>query len=323
MAIQSFRQLVAPMSVDMFFTEYFGRKPVHIKGNPKRTRPFMNWATLNEILASIEYWNADNFRLIRNGRHAPPHVYCRPTPATERGPVQRPVRALVEPQLRTGATLALYYIQSMTGGLRALTGMVEEALGGRAQMNLYASWVKEKGLQPHFDTHDVFALHIEGRKQWKIYDTPVEHPVAHEMFSGAGRERLDAIKRNVLMQPELEAGSILYIPRGYYHEALGMTDSCFHIALGVHYPVGLDVLTAIWPALSANPLFRRKLPRVEDDDSADLDAHLAALGEACEAAFRDPKLRHEMTRLMATFRTERFRVNLPHDVVADRKAGKK
>lgn len=315
MAIQSLEQLLSPMTPEEFFSEYYGKKPVHIEGTPEKFGDVMNWETLNEMMRQSEFWTSDNFHLVKQGNHAPPHVYCRPTPTGQMGQFMRPAWDLVQPNLVAGATIALYFVQSMTQPLRNLTSFLESQFQGRLQMNIYCSWVKEQGLPPHFDTHDVLALHIEGRKQWRVYDDPIDRPVAHAMFEGEARKKLDAKKRDLLMSPTLEPGSFLYIPRGFYHEARGLTDGCFHIAAGMHYPIGLDVLTAIWNRLSADPAFRTPLARLGEDGGEEaLRQQLADMGEAAASLFQEEGLLKEATRIRDHFRTEKFPADLPNAV---------
>ena len=316
MTVETFEQLLAPMTTEEFFSDYFGKKPLLVPGDKKRFQDLMDWETLNEMLRRTEFWTSDNFRLVKQGNHAPPPVYCRPTPPSVMRQVMRPSWDLVQPNLKAGATIALYFVQSMTGPLRDMTSMLESAVRGRLQMNIYCSWVREQGLQPHFDTHDVFAFHIEGQKEWRIYDDPIDRPVAHDMFEGEARKRLDAKKRDVYMKPLMEPGSFLYIPRGWYHEARGLTDGCFHIAAGMHYPIGLDVLTTLWDRLSADPAFRTRLALADGDgDETALKDQLEEMAEAAAEVFRQPDVLKQVVHVRDTFRTEKFPANLPVDVV--------
>ncbi|MEQ8666926.1 MAG: cupin domain-containing protein [Rhodospirillales bacterium] len=318
MTVETLEQLLAPVTPEEFFSDYFGKKPLHVPGTPEKFRGLMDWDTLNEMLRRTEFWTSDNFRLVKQGNHAPPPVYCRPTPPSVMRQVMRPAWDLVQPNLKAGATIALYFVQSMTEPLRELTSMLESEVHGRLQMNIYCSWVREQGLHPHFDTHDVFAFHIEGKKEWRVYDDPIDRPVAHDMFEGDARKRLDAKKRDVYLKPMMEPGSFLYIPRGWYHEARGLTDGCFHIAAGMHYPVGLDVLTTLWNRLSADPAFRSRLALPTDDGGeAALEAQLEEMANAAADVFRQPDVLKEIVRVRDTFRTEKFPADLPASVVGN------
>ena len=38
---------------------------------------------------------------------------------------------------------------------------------------------------PHYDTHDVFALHCEGEKVWNIYENFEQDPINHPIFKNS------------------------------------------------------------------------------------------------------------------------------------------
>ena len=65
--------------------------------------------------------------------------------------------------LRKGASLVANDIDSFTPGLTALATVLEKTLSAKVQANLYCSW-KEHQAFDHFDTHDVYAIQLEGEK---------------------------------------------------------------------------------------------------------------------------------------------------------------
>ena len=85
----------------------------------------------------------------------------------------------------------------------------------------------------HTDDQDVFILQLAGRKSWSVYGSPVELPYSHEQ-----RGKGVPIDRTALGPPLLEAelvpGSVLYIPRGFAHEARATEGGAsLHITLTV------------------------------------------------------------------------------------------
>ena len=63
--------------------------------------------------------------------------------------------------------------------------------------------------------------------------------------------------RDVHMEP----GDPLYLPRGQYHDALADEGGTVHIAFGITYPIGFDVMTLLFDRVAAEPEFRANLPR--------------------------------------------------------------
>ena len=64
---------------------------------------------------------------------------------------------------------------------------MEQALGGKVQGNLYLSSRRRQGFAAHFDTHDVYAVHVEGTKTWHVYEGRAADPIAHAMFKTLSR----------------------------------------------------------------------------------------------------------------------------------------
>jgi ribosomal protein L16 Arg81 hydroxylase len=70
----------------------------------------------------------------------------------------------------------------------------------------------------------------------------------------------------------MKPGDLLYLPRGQYHYALADDGGCIHIAFGVTYPIGIDVVSYLFERMIADPLSRGTSRAA---DAAALAAHLA------------------------------------------------
>lgn len=82
-------------------------------------------------------------------------------------------------------------------------------------VNLYLSPHASQGLARHYDDHCVLVWQIIGCKSWSILKDP--KPVMPRLY-----ESLDntcASEKTEKIEIVLEEGDILYIPRGYFHEA--------------------------------------------------------------------------------------------------------
>ena len=68
--------LLAPMPLEEFETEIFGRRPVHIPApNGGHAKIPIGWARLNDLLALRPHWTEANLKLILNSRSVPPALY--------------------------------------------------------------------------------------------------------------------------------------------------------------------------------------------------------------------------------------------------------
>jgi bifunctional lysine-specific demethylase and histidyl-hydroxylase MINA len=180
------------------------------------------------------------------------------------------------------------------------------------QGNLYLSSRRRQGFGAHFDTHDVYAVHVEGTKTWHIYEGRAKDPIAHPMFKTLGREHHEKAKGAKLMDVHLEPGDLLYLPRGQYHDALADEGGTVHIAFGVTYPIGMDVMTFLFDRVAAGPEFRANLPRPDHPDAAAaLQAHLSALADKIREVLVEPRTAGQITALQRGFRYPRYAYELP------------
>lgn len=101
------------------------------------------------------------------------------------------------------------------------------------------SYVTPPGTQaapPHADDRDVFILQLCGRKSWRVWDKPpIKLPYSDEQV---GKGDLDVpgglLAQEPTMKIVLGPGDVLYMPRGFVHEAFCLEDtSSWHATLAV------------------------------------------------------------------------------------------
>ena len=109
-----------------------------------------------------------------------------------------------------------------------------------------------KGTAPHFDQNINFVLQIHGTKIWTMApNTDVEHPLTrHTMGLEPDPEMMSYLEKPLSTQMpsnakrfELKPGSLLYVPRGYWHATEAEGDA---LALNFTFtaPAWLDLITA-------------------------------------------------------------------------------
>ncbi|MGI9491798.1 MAG: JmjC domain-containing protein, partial [Geminicoccaceae bacterium] len=108
----------------------------------------------------------------------------------------------------------------------------------------------------------------------------------------------------------MEPGDLLYLPRGQYHDALADEGGAVHIAFGVTYPIGMDVMSHLFEKVIARDAFRANLPRVDTEGQDRLDERLADLAEDIRSVLTDPKTRAEIVNLQKSFAYPRHSYDL-------------
>jgi lysine-specific demethylase/histidyl-hydroxylase NO66 len=125
-----------------------------------------------------------------------------------------------------------------------------------------------QGFAPHYDDIEAFCLQLQGSKRWKVYQPTLKLPrTSSEDFSVEEVEGLTQV-----MDVTLEEGDLLYMPRGWIHQACTLKDNNGH---SLHLTVSAmqqwawaDLLDMVMPeALEATSLsetyssLRQGLPR--------------------------------------------------------------
>ena len=124
--------------------------------------------------------------------------------------------------------------------------------------NLYFSMASHKAFGPHFDLHDVFAIHFEGEKIWNIYENIEDAPINHPAFVISPEERVKRAGK-LIDQVTLKPGDLLYIPRGQYHDALASENGAIHVAFGLTYFKPIDLMSSIWDKFILNKFMRKDI----------------------------------------------------------------
>ncbi|HEU0071067.1 MAG TPA: cupin domain-containing protein [Alphaproteobacteria bacterium] len=278
----SFADILAPITPAQFFADYHGRRWLHVPGagSPRGADKFaavMTRAKLDSLVSTIGIWNAQSLQLARDSAMISAKDYCDP----EGRPDSQKLQAL----LRDGASLVLNDIDLQAPGLStvsALAQALEDTLEAKAQANLYSSPRQRQAFASHYDSHDVYAAHIEGEKLWRIYEGRAELPIEHPAYKSQSAEINDKAKGKVVAEVLMKPGDLLYLPRGQYHDAIAQTERTTHIAFGVVGVIGMDVVSALYARAVDDVTFRADLPRRHgqgpNTGRALFDERVAALG---------------------------------------------
>jgi hypothetical protein len=288
----AFADILAPIPAERFFAEYHGRKVLHVPGAADKFAGVMNWAKLNELLNLSAIWTSRSFEMALDGTLLPARDYCRPGLDHGSGaPALQPDPERVTALFKSGASLLLNDVDTLNPGLAAVAGALEEVLESRVQANLYCSSRERQAFPAHFDTHDVYALHVEGEKLWRIYEGRLDDPVEHPSFKGQPAAFHEKARGRIAAEILLKPGDLLYIPRGLYHDAIARTDGTVHVAFGAVAVIGLDLVSQLFERAVSEPAFRRDFPRRHaSGGEAAFDHHLRGLAERLAAMAGDPSV---------------------------------
>ena len=252
------------------------------KAPADKFQPVMNWEVLNRLLGMTTIWSTRSLMLVLDKEPCPPAQLCPAGRGPRRRPVLRPDPARVQEHLARGATLVLNDIDQLTPELSPSRARWSRPWAARFRPTSICHPSASRASRAHFDFHDVFAMHVMGEKTWMVFKGRAEYPIKHPSFEGWPRERHEQLKGELWREVRLRPGDLLYLPRGQYHYALADDGPCVHIAWGVTYPIGMDVVSYGFERMIGEAVGRANLPR----DRAGLQARLAEIGRLFAASWR-------------------------------------
>ncbi|ATE56338.1 cupin domain-containing protein [Actinosynnema pretiosum] len=254
MTARSLADLVAPDGVGRFFAAVQGRTHLRFPGERSRFADLLPWSEVNRVLRQhrLEF---PRLRLAKDGEVVPAHVYSELVDTRRAGQVPRVLPGKLAEQVRGGATLVLDSVQELVGAVGDLAVGLEHELRERVQVNAYAGWGVTHGFDVHWDDHDAIVVQVSGRKRWRIHGFTRVAPMVRDV------ELPPRPEGGPLDEFVLEAGEVLYLPRGCWHDVSAVGEESLHLTIGVNRATGVDLVAWLADQLRADEAFRGDLPR--------------------------------------------------------------
>ena len=240
------------------------KKYIHLKNENENLKKVMNVKSLNKLISMHNCWDNKNFSLVLNKNTIPFTAFF--TKGDTLGFAKTaPDPIKVENYLRKGASLVLNDLIYFSNEIEKLASDLQTITNGRCQANLYFSMQSHQAFAPHFDTHDVFALHCEGEKIWNIYENFEKDPINHPIYKQELNDKTEKPGK-IIDQVLLKPGDLLYLPRGQFHDALASKNGAMHIAFGITYLKPIDIFQYYYDQLIINDFFRSDIRQINSTD---------------------------------------------------------
>ncbi|KAI6068267.1 Acyl-coenzyme A thioesterase 5 [Aix galericulata] len=270
-AAELFRWLVAPVEPGEFAGRHWERAPLLVRrGDPEYYAGLFSTADFDAILRSGE---------VQFGTHLDVTSYAEGVRETH-NPVGRALPAVVWDFYQNGCSLRLLNPQAFSTTVWHLLSILQEYFGSMAGANTYLTPPGTQGFAPHYDDIEAFVLQLEGKKHWRVYSPRTDTEVLPQ-FSSANLTQAELGKP--VLEVVLEAGDLLYFPRGFIHQGDCLPDAhSLHITVSSYQRNSWgDLLEKLLPAalqmaLEEDVDYRQGLPMgylgymgVANSDAAD------------------------------------------------------
>jgi hypothetical protein len=180
--------------------------------------------------------------------------------------IARPVGSIGQPinpgpvyaAYRCGRTLLLSGLHLRWRPISSICRMIENELIGlgiplaqAVGANAYLTPANAQGFGIHYDDHCAIVIQLGGSKNWTVFAPQEELPTTR-------CEKLipRAALGEPLLEASLQAGDVLYIPRGFPHYAQSGSESSLHITLSLFTVTWVKIVEA---ASRTMPEFRRSV----------------------------------------------------------------
>ncbi len=300
--------ILAPITVTEFLQSYLDRNCLVVPPQPAKFDHLLSWSELNDRLRTLRV-AGNRLRLVHNGKQLDRAAYLS-RPRHEAGSYIE--TTAFSRLLNDGATLVVDQVDELFPSVRLLNESLQELFKIYIGTNLYAGWRSDHGFDLHWDQHDTLILQVYGRKHWQVYEPTLLHPVEPSAAGEVPQPTSPPIWDGLL-----EAGSVLYMPRGWWHIARPIDEPSLHLTIGLGHLTGISLFEWLTNRLRASEALRSDVPhlRSADEQRAWLHAVRSALLEALDENVIDAFMKQAEAKI-----TARPLISLPDDVVNAKKA---
>jgi len=281
-------ELIAPVSTETFFREYWNRRSLLVRGDARKFPGLFAWSEINRI-AKEHRLQPPQIRLAHEGKSTDDLLFLK-TRVTPRGTTIYSIDIPVLYRLlKEGASLVLDAVDEMSPTVSTFCESLGRDFACQFSVNAYAVWGSTPGFGVHWDDHDLFVVQVSGRKHWRLFGAtrpyPLDRDVEPNPFPDTSSFEWEAV---------VEPGDVIYIPRGHWHGATGVNDPSLHLTCGMNNPTGVELLNWLADDLRREEIVRTDIPRYASPEERGHFA--AALREAIvrrlESHFLDDYVRY-------------------------------
>ncbi|XP_056437556.1 ribosomal oxygenase 1 [Gadus chalcogrammus] len=205
-ASKLFQWLIHPVPAKDFFKDTWEKKPLLIpRQNPDYYNGLFSTAEFDRILREddVQYGVNLDVTSYTNGKrdtHNPPG---------------RALPFSVWDFYSSGCSLRMLNPQAFSSTVWNFLSILQEQFGSMAGANVYLTPPGTQGFAPHYDDIEAFVVQLEGKKHWRVYNPrSLEEVLPVTSSPNFSQSEIGS----PVLEVVLEAGDLLYFPRGFIHQ---------------------------------------------------------------------------------------------------------
>jgi ribosomal protein L16 Arg81 hydroxylase len=242
-------KLLFPITPEQFFQEYWEQQPLVLpRKKPGYYQELFSVQDIDSVLLHSKPHPPD-IRVVANQQELLPSKYLKEDGGLNLNQLYK--------AYNDGHTIVINGLQRFWQPLALFCNHVQDFLNHGVVANLYFSPKQSKGLHPHYDTHDVFVLQVDGSKQWEVHKPTQPVPFLNSFQPVIPEKTLGEPLYSLCLEP----GDLLYMPRGFIHHAATADTFSLHLTLGIYPNQWFDLIVNALTALAMRDVrFRKALP---------------------------------------------------------------
>lgn len=249
-----------PISYQEFRENYFEKQPLLMKGaiDPQ---DLLSWKAINEVLPRCDLLSEDAIKVMYKGKRVPKKDYLEEY--NDLGTIRYKFQEEnLYGFLRDGATLVANGIVNEPS-IDCFSQEIAQFTGCHIFSSLYIAFNTQRSFKSHWDSRDIFAVQMQGKKRWIIHAPTFRNPLYmhHSKDMPEYAPNLD----DVYMDIVLEAGDVLYLPRGWWHDPIPVGEETVHLAVGIFPAYTHNYLTWVSQNMVEKEIARASLSHYESD----------------------------------------------------------
>jgi ribosomal protein L16 Arg81 hydroxylase len=248
MEVVNFANLIAPVSIEDFFLTFWEKRFLHVKqGQPGYFSNILSPGDVDDFL-SRQNLSADGIKLMKKGERIPAYEWTKQETLLDGTVINVVNNEKLFKLFDSGATIIINSAHKAIPNLADACSAFEQEMKIRVQANIYITPPHSQGFAMHYDPHDIFSMQIKGPKTWQIYDSGEELPTSNKAFKN---------KPELVSKFDIQAGDLLYMPRGIVHEAFSTNISTIHVNFSCKPRYGFHLLQDIAKLAEKEDIFFR------------------------------------------------------------------
>ncbi|SUT94915.1 cupin domain-containing protein [Actinobacillus lignieresii] len=249
-----------PISYQEFIDNYFEKKPLLMK-NAVNQNELLSWKDINEILPRCNLISEDAVKLMYQGKRLNKEYYLEEY--DDLGTIRYKFHEEnLYSFLRDGATLVANGLVNEPS-IDTFSQEIAQFTGCHIFSSLYIAFNTQRSFKSHWDSRDIFAIQMQGKKHWVVHSPTFKNPLF--MHRSKDMPEYEPDLNNIYMDIVLEAGDILYLPRGWWHDPIPVGEETVHLAIGIFPAYTNNYLTWIAQNIVEKEIARASLLYYERD----------------------------------------------------------